>query len=710
MAFHAILVALGIVASQKTNLEFTLESLFKEKNEIRYSIDSEDQSSVMSAQVSDFIISFHKSNNEPISKADLCRILAWRSKLALSNRNWDFQSQSLWDLTIPVKVKQSFVFEKIIPIDCDQSWTLGDSIDYANVPKSLAPLLSPFLHSQNSKIDTLLPFITYSKKDSSLLTVWNTPYGKIINELKKEFAELGWEFSSIGKGVYEHYILSGLKEVFVLNFAFTFCLFLLFKFFFGTWWAGFIGLIPLVFTGLTLQAAMALSGTTFNLMTSLVFLSVSLANIEDFIFISAYQQKSGRKGAFLPLMAPCFFTSLTTFIGFGCLIVSPVSILREFGIWTAVGSLLEWYGNFFVLPGVLYFFPKFQIWSKQSQFVKVNRFLRKHPKPYFKFILIGLFILSLPLTLNLNFNESPHRIFPKNHPINEGQDYFLKSRGWMGAFEIKFQSKLTEEARKSLQSFLHSHEIVGYVQDSKAVANAWVEPLPTEDRNFVLEFLKRKGALDQFVDKNNQYSMKVFVNSLDSLKLRSLIVESEDFCLANNQLCRVEGDLVSLSKIQLVAPQTLWESLIISLALVFLIISFLAKAHGLNFKSVLALGLSSTWSIVITMGVLALTRIELNLFSSIFASILVGLMGDNAIQYLFSLKKRDLLYGSEQMGIGTFYLSLALVSGSVFFLFSDFIPIKTLGLIFILGFTLAFVGDYWGLRVLLINQTRDRKS
>jgi len=85
--------------------------------------------------------------------------------------------------------------------------------------------------------------------------------------------------------------------------------------------------------------------------------------------------------------------------------------------------------------------------------------------------------------------------------------------------------------------------------------------------------------------------------------------------------------------------------------------------------------------------------------TSMIAAILVGMAGDNAIQFLFfSQGSKNLNSGVTNMAPASLLIAVGMVLACSVFFFGYFAPMQTLGLMMIVGIILSFIGDVWILR------------
>src|SRR5262249_44875731 len=139
----------------------------------------------------------------------------------------------------------------------------------------------------------------------------------------------------------------------------------------------------LVLNGIWIYGTKGLIGSAYDVLSSGLFLILGVSSIEDFTFLSSEQLKGDTwRRAVRKLMAPAFFTSLTTMIGFISLCTSDLAIIRRFGLWCAVGSMLEWLMLFAFLPIFLERFYGKKTWVNpaRAHALKVDRWgLKKIP-------------------------------------------------------------------------------------------------------------------------------------------------------------------------------------------------------------------------------------------------------------------------------------------------------------------------------------------
>jgi predicted RND superfamily exporter protein len=103
--------------------------------------------------------------------------------------------------------------------------------------------------------------------------------------------------------------------------------------------------------------------------------------------------------------------------------------------------------------------------------------------------------------------------------------------------------------------------------------------------------------------------------------------------------------------------------------------------------------LASAWGPAVTLLAMWALRLPVNLLSVAFASVLVGLTGDNAVQ--FACAGAGARQGIERRGGASVLVALVMALGALVFLGSTFVPPRRLGLLLAGGLLAALVGDVW---------------
>ena len=132
------------------------------------------------------------------------------------------------------------------------------------------------------------------------------------------------------------------------------------------------------------------------------------------------------------------------------------------------------------------------------------------------------------------------------------------------------------------------------------------------------------------------------LNTTNTEKINDLRIKS-NLCPTN--LCWIGGEIVAFADFSKSLIQTLFDSFFISLILVGIVIFYLAWASGI--KNYFSLIISSFWGPAVILCLIYAFDLSINFVTCIIASTLVGLTGDNAIQFIFASKNQELELGMK---------------------------------------------------------------
>ncbi len=180
--------------------------------------------------------------------------------------------------------------------------------------------------------------------------------------------------------------------------------------------------------------------------------------------------------------------------------------------------------------------------------------------------------------------------------------------------------------------------------------------------------------------------------------------------------CRLVGEIVAYADFVRSVSETLFESLTSGLATIVVLILLLAfvRLDLAVFVYVAPRMIGSLlWGPMAMLTLLAMSQIALNMVTLICASVVVGMTGDNAIQFLYArrIKSRsDLLMALSDRSEGAFVTAGLTAVASLVFLISYFDPPRVLGIMLFCCFFLSLIGDVFGLRLLMGNLKDPAKS
>lgn len=547
-----------------------------------------------------------------------------------------------------------------------------------------------------------------------------SPVGELLRHVRSDlltkYPDL--QVHASGDASFQWHFQQMFRDDFYINPLIIAALVLFLRLFCGTWSSGMLFLLSVFMTGTIVYGSMALLGAPIDLLTNNLFLMTCIAGLEDFLFVAHLMGDRARVSqAYRRILIPGFFTSLTTMVGFGSLLTSDLAIIRRFGGCAAWAVFVEWVVTFYFLPSLCRVLGPNRVWVRQRDSVFRRACERlaglRAPRGLLRvgLVLAVLGTLSFPF---LRYDESPRSIFPSNHPHAQAFQRLRESRGWEGMIFLVFPGATEESWRSSENEVVirqveraphvvrvdGPHQALGYL--TTRVDEPWRALVP---REFSLT-----ESFKNFVRPQGGLRIGVYLDNLDLSALGETLARIRAIC---GERCIPVGESVVLHDYSERVSRTLMDSFIVSILLVVAVVAALAWA--MDSGHALRLIYSSIWSPLVMIGVMALFRVPVNLVTSIFVAILVGLTGDNAIQFIFASRElgsqasqasgaTDLGRGIQERSVAVVQLLGLLSVASLLFVGLSLVSMKILGLLFSVGFAMTLIGDLWLLRGLMVKE------
>jgi predicted RND superfamily exporter protein len=502
-----------------------------------------------------------------------------------------------------------------------------------------------------------------------------------------------------GLGAQEYFTFKGMSQTQVLNLAMAALIWIMLRFFFGSWKAGAIFISSLTFTAAIVYGGMSFCGHPLDPLAICLMMMLAVASLEDFVFLSYDQME--RKNGFITLVTPSFFTSFTTMIGFGSLIVSNLYSISRFGFWAGLGSMVEWACLFLVLPALIRVFPSLGRWVEPNRAFARKSLLflsQKTPPRWIARLSLLVFVAAGFGITHLQLAQDPSSMFPKDHVFQRSLDYLRKTRGWVAQANLILKPGFEHSKKTSLIETIkrepHVVRIESYDTIFDFVASDVKEP---RWRELVRRELSISHFFERFVARSGEERVILYLDSTNTQIVNRLHEEVQKICPQHE--CRLVGEFVAFSEFSIAFIKTLFESLLLSVGLVAAVLAFLSAEF--EKKWFIPLALSSFWGPAWMLFYLYLSGSDVNSITCVVASTVVGLTGDNAIQYLFASRQKNLSSGIGRMGSASISCSIIMSLACLVFLGSYFAPARDLGILFVIGFLSSLAGDLWILKGLI---------
>ncbi len=466
---------------------------------------------------------------------------------------------------------------------------------------------------------------------------------------------------------------------------------------------------------------MGVIGWSFNMINFSLATLIMTIGIGDsvHILVRFFQQldngmtaKYAAKDSIETLFLPCFYTSLTTAIGFLAITSTKLIPLKEFGYLASIGVFMAFIFSVTTLPALTSFLrPKKNKTNKKTQAGLVVKLVGRITNFTFTYnktiVLVSLIavIFSIGVIKDLKFDANPSSYFKKSDPVRQDIDYF--NRIFDGGFNLEIIVDSQKEGGvkdpvflnrvlqlqnyiESLKNVGKSDSILNYIRRIYEVMNN-NDPdfyrIP-ETRELVAQLLlmySNSGPDEDFSDMvsfDYRY-MRLSVRhaTVSNSELRKTIEQVENKIQLDfpDLSISLTGDLVLFDNMNTYIKQGLVSSFLIAIAVIGLCFFVLFR----SFKySILAI-IPSLTPIIITGGIMGILGIDVDIMTMIVAAVTFGIAVDDTVhmmtRYMLSRKngktrKESVNAALTESGRAIVYTSFILFFGFSVLILSSFVP------------------------------------
>lgn len=649
---------------------------FKDRNSVLLSIESE----------------------QPFDKKMICDIQSWILNMAKIENAELTQIQSTFGIRKVLIKDQKLTMDSPLHLDCDSSAPETEKIAAGFEFIKNSPWQG-LLHTFENYAITI-NFLVRPPENNRL---GNLNLG-LVDRLKTRFYERFPTFQKQsffgGVTTYQSALKKAMDITQGLNLMMLVLTLFLFRLFLGSWKAGLVFNLTIFFALLWVYGFMGYLNLPIDVLSNSTGLILFVSCLEDFIFV-AYGVKKFNWSVEKSLryfLIPSFFTSVTTSVGFASLGTSDLGIIHRFGYIVAVAGMLEWVFVFLILPALLntrarrwLYFSSSMNWTiplRQIANINLNRPITIG--------LIALVLVSLLGVSSLRVKDSPEAFFYDTHPINQTSHHLKKTRGWTNENSLLFSNSNSNTENREIITRLKTHRVVANIESSYMVQDFLESQVHETEKNPVVQLWQDSWFARRLISENHVHRAIVYLNSMENDVIDDFIKFTEGLC---KDRCKLVGTIISYSEFSGRVLNTLFESFLVSLIQVVIIIFLLRGNLGLR-ETIYSI-VSSVWGPIALLAIFVWFKIPVFFVSSICAAVLVGLAGDNAIQFIFSSKKKSFTKAVEQLGEASLILTIGNCLMLSLFFFSPIAPIAQLGGFMMLGILLCYFGDLVILKGLL---------
>ena len=251
---------------------------------------------------------------------------------------------------------------------------------------------------------------------------------------------------------------------------------------------------------------------------------------------------------------PIFLAGLTTSIGFLAFLVSNLTIIKEFGIFTAIGVMFAYIVAITFLPALLSFMPAPKIKAKKESFEPslMNRFMTGLSglilKRKLAIMIIGFLILAVGIFSIFKISREVNMVdyFKKDSEIRQAEDMMEAKLGGSIPIQILVKGDLQEPAilkemiklekyLKSLPDVHSPQSIADLICEMNDVMNdSYCIPETREGVANLWFFLEGNEILPQLINsQNNEGLIQAKLGTVNTKKLNIVTAEIDRFISEN---------------------------------------------------------------------------------------------------------------------------------------------------------------------------------
>jgi hypothetical protein len=469
---------------------------------------------------------------------------------------------------------------------------------------------------------------------------------------------------------------------------------------------------------------MALLGSEMSMVSNnipIVLLAIGTAYAIHVLNRIEQQKENPEKAiviAMVSIAIPVVLAALTTMTGFVSFIFgSYLTMIRDFGIYTALGTFISLALSLFFIPALVSVFTL----NNKRRVVKAGDAVKSDLSTYLliplqnilfrhtRGILIGwiiMILVSIGGIFLIQRNVDIRNYFRKGNPTRIAEDImtekfggtkpiFVLFRGDIQSPEVLNTMRLTEEYMKKSPGVTGTQSVAGLIVEINAALGEGRQIPDEKEKIEQLWFLlDGNESMKKFVSANQDEAIIISKFLLPENKAKKEFdVYMKRFILQNSTpSCSIE--ITGMPFIDVTMDRSLINSQLGSLTIAILFVIIIVGAILRSARAGLFAAIPVVSAIVILFGVMGFTGIPLNIATVLVASIAMGIGIDYSIHIIThfndSLKKGSTIYHAlgDTIRISGKAIVINVVSVSAGFLvllFSEMVPLQYFGLLIFLS-------------------------
>jgi predicted RND superfamily exporter protein len=422
---------------------------------------------------------------------------------------------------------------------------------------------------------------------------------------------------------------------------------------------------------------------------------------------------------------PCFFTSLTTAIGFGSLITSPIPGIANLGLFAALGIMGAFFLSMILIPlGLLWFTPPTR---KNTPTMPLNTFLNTIAdiNERHRWLIIAIFgsiLIFMALGIpRIRIEGSMLEYLKRGTTLYQDTKYLDRHLSGVSTTEIilngeadcfKNPALLTEIETFQKRLLAHpqvsvSYSVVDYLKmiyrslnsDDKAFYRVPETPAAIAQCLLMYEISGGAETENYLTTEYDAARISIVTKQMDDRQNRRLFEMIDDHL--KNHFSNLDVQVTGFDYLINQLTGNIIRTQISSLRTAFLIILILMLlifGPKLGFLSLLP----NVFPIVFILGLMGWAGFRLNMATAIIASVAIGIVVDDTIHYFTHFKYEYRQTGNIHqsmraallsVGRALIFASLILMTGFLIFIFSQTRILMDFGILASIAIFTALLGD-----------------
>lgn len=409
---------------------------------------------------------------------------------------------------------------------------------------------------------------------------------------------------------------------------------------------------------------------------------------------------------------PCLGAAMTTGVGFLMLAFNELGPIREFGIELFAGSLLAFFGAYFVWLGVHPFYAAPGRWLSEPRLLKLQRMVTVAPRTTVWVLLAGMAVLFVA-SLSVKTDADPFSFFHSGSRMGRAFDHFSSRKFGLYNLDVVMvpknrpsdptelaaaQEADAEAARQFEKSLMDRPEVRNTV--SAVSLGARQRMLELESVTNLTRYLVFVNTFRNWtIDRKDQGAIRVTFLVYDpGTGFRPLIDAMRANLPEDRFECFYTGAAANVATLSEGLIGGMTQGLITAAIVIAALCFFLFRSFKLMW---LALP-PNLFPVVLIFGVMGAWGVPLNSGSAMVATIALGVALNDTVHFIMHYDRRrkegvevDAILSEifAELGRPIVLMSVVNFVGFGIFLLSDFRPLYHFGLLASIAMGSALIGD-----------------